>query len=286
MPMYDPPYYQPKRDEACQRLISELGENMALMLALIFDYQAVFKKASFDDIRAFLSSLPSNHYKLYSAIENYLVPLSNSEEQEHIIFGICTGKYEKHVDVFGPHVVTPLDKIPGYAWPVAMQAINRLVVLMRDRAASFEEYRAITYTGLLKNLEIPEVRRLYPDFFQAMLGAISTEEQLNDMLIHCQSDDDIDIALGGWYRGQFVIPFAQKKSIMENAEAKEIELRFNDQRFENENLALHNAEEAKRAELLKVLMSVHDFETMYHAMLKFLYLDKEVRIGKYLRYRD
>lgn len=262
MAMYDPPYYQPKRDEACRRLISELGGNMALMLALIFDCQAVFKEAGFDDIRAFLGSLPSNHYKLPAAIERYLVPLADSEEREQIIFGICTGTNKKHIDVFGPHIASPLDKISGYAWPVATQAISRLVTRMHDRAASFEEYRAITYTGLLKNLEIPEVRRLYPDFFQAMLGAISTEEQLNDMLIHCQSDDDIEIALEGWYRSQFAIPFARDKSSMENAE------------------------EAKRAELLKVLTSVHDFETMYHAMLKFLYLDKEVRIGKYLKYRD
>lgn len=284
--LYNPPVHQPQRDSMCEHYISELGESLALMLGFIFDCRSVFERTAFHQVKSFLGQVPDDHYKLQTAIESYLMPLSKTEDHDRAVFWVCAGSPEKQIDIIKQIDQGLAGKRAGCIWPVAQRAVSEMTKKMQARKASFHEYNSSFTSGVFRYLERYQVRILYPDYFQAMLEAVSHENELDLMIYLCQSDQDEVTALRAWYHAQFSVLYDRRYQSASNEEIPHVKKNINDIVFSDNDTVLAEAENKKRDELRKVILSVNDFKTLYKNLLMYLFLDKNVRAHEYLSKKD
>lgn len=247
--------YDPTRQEArnklYRRLLAESGldpkSRAALLFALILraNIDDLLKELSFLELWGFYLAFKEFNRDCYFGVKHHLMQKCESPADCLDVMSICL-----------PDPPRQALYVTGQAQEAAESTMQKLAAFLTAKQAQFHTYkkyldevRGKLYTKKI-HFEDRDICKLYPSFLKAWSSSISSDNELREVLRCCSDMPDVVYVLWNWFR-------IKKVTVADMPELKN--------------------------ELINEIKSNdHHGEKQYAAVIQYLFVDDEVRKGKYL----
>ncbi len=249
---YDPTR-QEARNQLYRRLLAESGldpkSRPALLFALILraNIDDLLKELSFSDLWGFYLVFKDYNKDCFFGVKHHLLPKCESAADCVDIMSICL-----------PDPPRQALYVTGQAKEAAESAMQKLAAFLTANQAKFHTYkkyldevRGKLYTKKI-HFEDRDIYKLYPSFLKAWSSSISSENELREVLRCCSDMPEVVYLLWNWFG------------------------------IKNKNETVADKPELKNELMDEIRRNDHHGEKQYAAVLQYLFVDDEVRNGKYL----